>query len=154
LKADLNPAVALSGEYLCNQKIYRVNKSTSIIAGDVIVSTQLTSQFGGFRLLNVFQDGSFYVIREDVINDQVVQVDQTLHYISAEGNVQGMARVPLSKFYYSVMRSVAVGPNGEVFVLLPQPNSIDILCLNFYTEFEPLIPVAVAPLISIRPNNP
>lgn len=34
------------------------------------------------RLLNVFLDGSFYVLREDVVNDLVIKVDQTSHFIS------------------------------------------------------------------------
>jgi hypothetical protein len=142
------------GEYLCNNKIYRVDKSTSIIAGDVIYSTRLTSQYGGFRLLNVFQDGSLYVIREDVVNNQAIQVDQTLHYISGLGTVQGMARIPLSEFYYSVMRSMAIGPNGEVFVLLPKPDSIDVIRLNFHPELGPLIPGAAIPQITICSNSP
>ena len=33
-------------------------------------------------------DGSLYVIREDVVNDQVIKVDQTLHSIDADGVVR------------------------------------------------------------------
>ena len=38
------------------------------------------------------------------------------------------------------------------FALLPRPDSLDIVRLNFYKELEPLIPEALAPQITLSQN--
>ena len=97
--------------------------------------------------MEVFQDGSIYADRDDVVNFSVIQVDQTVHYIGPNGDVKGSARVPLSEFRYPPDRNKAIGPDGEVYVLLPRPDSIDIVRLKFYTQLEPLKPGAEIPHI-------
>ena len=146
-------------DYYCNGKPYRVVNSgpgtiPKLIAGSIPLETQLTTGLGGFNLLAVLKDGSFYVIRNDVVNDQVIQVDQTVHYINAGGVQQGVARVPLAEYYYSIMRNLAVGPDGNVYAILPQPDSIHIIRLNFYKSLEPLKLGAVQPYIAVSPSNP
>lgn len=145
--------------YICDDKRYRVtttdpSQSPKISAGDVIYETGLTHGFGGLNFLDVFSDGSFYVVRSDVVTESVITVDQTVHYIDADGTVLGLARVPLSEFYYPIMRNMAISATGEVFVLLPRPDTIDIIRLNFYKELEPLVPGAVIPKIIMVSNNP
>ena len=127
-------------------------QTPNILAGDMTYETQLTTGLGGFRLLQVFDDGSFYVVRDDVVDFQVIKVDLTVHYVDADGVVQGAARIPLSEFYYYIMRSTAIASNGEVYALLPRPDSLDIIRLNFYKELEPLIPGAVIPQITVSQN--
>lgn len=146
-------------DYYCNGKPYRVINSglgttPKFIAGSIPLETQLTTGFGGLNLLAVLQDGSFFVIREDVVNDRVIQVDQTVHYINAGGVQQGVARVPLAEYYYYIMRNLAVSPDGNVYAILPQPDSVHIIRLNFYKSLEPLIPGAVEPLITVSTTNP
>jgi hypothetical protein len=131
-----------------------VKPSSKFKAGDVTYVTQLTTGFGGLISLGVYPYGGFYLIRDDVVNSQVIQVDKTVHFISADGIVQGMARVPLSEFYYPVRRSMAIDPSGDVFVMLPRSDSIDIIRLNFYAQLEPLVPGAVIPKITVSPNTP
>jgi len=76
------------------------------------------------------------------------KLNEVIHYIDKNGVVQGVARVPLSEYYYhSAYRITAVGPDGEVYALLPRPDSLDVIRLNFYRELEPLMPEAVIPLI-------
>lgn len=157
-QGNLNPA-SVSGDYHCNGKPYRVmnpgpGKTPYIIAGSIRLETQLTTGLGGFRLIDVLQNGGFYVIREDVVNDQVLKVDQTVHYIDADGVQQGVARVPIAEFYYPIMRSLAVGSDGNVYALLPKPDSVHIIRLNFFTSIEPLIPGAVTPLVTISNMKP
>ena len=100
-------------------------------------------------------DGAIKLFREKSA-DSVVSYYPASHpvqwyrYIDENGVVQGVARVPLSEFYYPITRNTAVSPNGEVFALLPRPDSLDIIRLNFYQELEPLIPGAVVPQIIIR----
>ena len=154
----LDPTSESSG-YDCNGKQYRVinpgpGKTPNFMAGSIRLETQLTFGFGGFRLLGVLADGSFYLIREDVVTDQVIKVDQTVHYIGADGAQQGVARVPIAENYYPIMRNLAVGPDGNVYGLLPRPDSVKIIRLNFYSSLEPLIPGAVAPLVTVATTNP
>jgi hypothetical protein len=94
------------------------------------------------------------VVRDDVVNDQVIQVDQTVHYMNADGSQLGVARVPIDQYYYPVMRNLSVGPDGNVYALLPQTNSVDIIRLNFYKNLEPLIPGALGPAITIYATSP
>ena len=88
----------------CNGRYYRVIDSQGSIsridAGGVIYETLLTSGFGGLTFLDVFVDGSIYVVRNDVVNEQVIEVDQTIHFLSDDGATRGVARVPLSEYYY------------------------------------------------------
>jgi hypothetical protein len=137
-------------------------KTPTLIAGNIRLETQLTTGFGGLRLLGVLEDGSFYVICEDVVSDDVVSddvvsegaVDQTVHYISADGLQLGLARVPIAETYYYVMRNLAIGPDGYVYALLPQPDSVHIIRLNFFRSIEPLVPSAVTPLVIISNVEP
>ena len=102
-------------------------------------------------MLDIFTDGSIYTDRVDIIN---TQVDQTVHYIGADGAFLGVARVPLNEFRYTPKRSIAINTKGEVFVLLPRSESIDVIRLNFFKKLEPLIPEAAVPSITIGGNNP
>ncbi len=143
----------------CNNQLFSVKnhlpdpgQTPHVLAGDRIFETQLTTGFGGFRLLEVFDDGSFYVVRDDVVTDPAIKVDLTVHYVDADGVVKGAARIPRSEFYYYIMRSTAIAPNGEAFTLLPRPDSLDVVRLNFYKELEPLIPGAVTPQITVSQN--
>lgn len=145
--------------YNCNGKLYRVvnsgpQKPPMLMAGDVTYETQLTAGFGGLSLLKVFEDGSFYVLRDDVVDDPVVKVDQTVHYIGADMTSQGSARVPLSEAYYYIMRNIVANTKGEVFVLLPRRDSLDVVQLNFYQSLEPLSPSSIVPQITVSANHP
>jgi len=144
---------------LCNGKRHFVSTSgpwtdPQVSAGDHRYQTHLTYGLGGLHFLDVFEDGSIYLVRNDVVTDPVITVDQTVHYIGTDGTVQGVARVPISEYYYPITRNTAISPNGEVFALLPRPNSLDVVRLNFYQELEPLIPGAEIPQITISPNSP
>jgi hypothetical protein len=77
-----------------------------------------------------------------------------MRYIDSNGAIQGAARVPLSEYYYPVLINTAVSPNGEVFALLPRPDSLDVNRLNFYQELEPLMPDAVRPQITVSRDTP
>jgi hypothetical protein len=154
-----NAAIATPSGYYCNNEFYRIVSSGSpyrraMTAGDVRYETQLTTDFGGLTLLNVFQDGSFYVFREDVVDDPIVKVDLTLHYIGADMISQGVARVPISEAYYYIMRNIVVTAKGEVFMLLPKRDSLDVVRLNFYRGLEPLPPSTVVPQITISTSQP
>jgi hypothetical protein len=105
-------------------------------------------------LIAVFDDGSFYVSRDDVVKGSPVAVDQTVHYLGADMVSKGMARVPLSEGYYYIMRDIAVNSKGEVFLLLPRSDSLDVVQLNFYKNLGPLPPSSIEPHIVISTSQP
>ena len=116
-------------------------------AGEVSFKTEFSHDLGGLRVLGILPDGSFFIVREDVVNDQVIQVDQTVHYLSPSGEQLGVARVPIGESYYPVTRPLVLGPDGNVYALLPRPNGVDILRLNFFKQLDPLLPGAVRPWV-------
>lgn len=152
-----DPSLITQG-FLCNDQRFFVSTpglwmDPQVTAGERIYQTQLTEGLGGLHFLDVFEDGSFYLVRNDVM--PVNPVDQTIHYIDGNGDIQGMARVPLSEFFYhSATRETAVGPDGEVYVLLPRQDSLDIVHLKFYRELETLMPEAVIPQITVNRGKP
>jgi hypothetical protein len=148
-----DPSMIVQG-LLCNGKRFFDStpglwKDPQVTAGETIYKTKLSKGLGGLHFLDVFEDGSIYLVRDDVMPINPIKVDQTLHYIDENGAVQGVARVPLSEYYYPIMRNTAVSPNGEVFALLPRPDSLEIIRLNFYQELGPLMPGAVIPKITV-----
>ena len=120
----------------------------AVIVDDIRVETELTFGFGSLRLLGVLPDGRFFLIREDMVSDSpVIEVDQTVHFISADGVQLGVARYPLTERLYHVERAITVGPDGVVYALLPRRNSLDVVRLNLYTNLEALVSGAAEPLV-------
>lgn len=139
--------------YECNGKSYYVQvtnrgEEPKLIAGSFTLGTSLTFGLGSLSLLKVLPDGSFFVVRSDVVNDKIIQVDDTVHYFSAQGVQLGVARVPVDERYYYVMRNLSVGPDNNVYCLLPKPDSLKILRLKFYSSLEPLFPGVEPPTIT------
>jgi hypothetical protein len=139
---------------ICNGKKFFVStpglwEDPQVTAGETIYQTKLSEGLGGLRFLDVLEDGSIYLVRDDVMPINPIKVDQTVYYIDENGAIQGVARVPLSEYFYPISRNTVVSPSGEVFALLPRQESLDIIRLNFYREVEPLVPGAVVPQITI-----
>ena len=44
-------------------------------------------------------DGSFFVLRTDVVDDSIIQFDQTIHWLDPNGAQLGIARFPLAESY-------------------------------------------------------
>jgi hypothetical protein len=133
-------------------RTYRVHSAVpgappSIQVDDLVVESPMT--IGGLiKLFVANPDGTFYVFREDMVADfPVIQGDVTIHLVSSGGDQIGVARYPLSEWLYFVQRYAAVGPDGEVYALLPRAETLDILRLNFYQRLEPLIPTAAEPVV-------
>jgi hypothetical protein len=122
-------------------------RNPAIFIDELKVESQVNLS-GLIKILAVNPDGSFYVIREDLVSDSpALQGDITVHYLSAFGDQLGVARYPLSEWFSFVQRQVAVGPDGEVYALLPRQETVDILRLNFYLNIEPLISGAIEPYV-------
>ncbi len=149
----------LTNGYRCNGILYQVNNpepggTPQLITGSTVYETSLTIGLGGLSIVDVFSDGGLYIERSDVMNGTPIQIDLTVHFIGAGGVVIGGARVPLSEYYYSIHRKLAIGMDGEVYALLPRPDALDVIRLNFYSALEPLVAGAEVPVITIQGNAP
>lgn len=145
----------LMSGFTCRSELYHSQPSGSqntrqFVVGEMIFSTMVTEKLGGLNLLEGFGDGSFYLLRTDVLSDPVIHVDETVHYIGADRMPQGMARLPIKEFYYTdyINSSIAVSDKGELFVLLPRLDTISVIRLNFYQQLEPFMSGAVVPQIT------
>jgi hypothetical protein len=148
-------STGLMNGFTCRGQLYHSRPSgpqdiRQFVAGETIFSTNVTEKLGGLNLLKGFGDGSFYLIRTDVLSDSVIHVDETVHYIGADRIPQGMARLPIEEFYYPdyINSSIAVSDKGDIFVLLPRQDTISVIRLNFYQQLAPFMPGAIAPQIT------
>lgn len=150
-----------NASYICNGNSYRVaenaiGENAAILAGGMTLETSLSFGYGGLTILKVMPDGSLFVNRADVVSGvsigRPIVVDDTVHYISANGQQLGVARIPVTERYYYILRNLSVGPDGNVYCLLPTPDSLEILRLNFYTSLNPLLPDASLP--EVKEVNP
>jgi hypothetical protein len=112
-------------------------------------STDFTFGIGGLRLLSLNPDRSIHVLRTDLVDETVIQVDQTVHWISEKGDLLGMARYPQNESYYFIENSLDTGPDGNVYALIPRPERVDVVRLIFYVDLEPLLPGAVIPDLNV-----
>jgi hypothetical protein len=117
---------------------------------NLTVNTHFTFGIGGLRLLSLNPDRSLHVLRMDMVDETVIQVDQTVHWISSKGDRLGVARFPQHESYYYVENSLATGPDGNVYALIPRPERVDVVRLFFYADLEPLLPGAVTPVVQVQ----
>lgn len=143
-QGELNPSV-LDGYTYAGRKLQLLGPIGRI--GSVQVGTQLTLGLGGLSLLDARADGSLYLVRGDVVSDPTIVVDRTVHFFDSEVRQQGVARVPISERLYAVARDLAVGPDGAVYHLLPRPETLDVVRLNFFPRLDPLLPGAEEPVV-------
>lgn len=129
--------------------------------GELAVSTIGTQEFesqmtagGTIFLLNARADGSLYLQRDDLVAWEPITTDITIHYVTPEGKVAGIARYPIMDWYFHVWRFLTVGPDGNVYGLITREQSVDVLRLNFYDRLEPIINTAAEPAIrSLSANS-
>jgi hypothetical protein len=126
---------------------WSVNRHT----GEIWVSDQMTGEIhritiqvphrlGGLRYLQTHHNGDFFVIVEEIYYNESIQVDQTVNHYDDSGNLLGTARVPLSDFYAPVEDSIAVGPDGNVYVLVPKQDRVEIQRLAFRPTLTSIFP--------------
>jgi hypothetical protein len=117
---------------------------------------QATVDIGRLQILDVMDDGGFYLLRFDLMaKEPGSKLDETVHYLSRDGLVQAVARFPHRESVYSAasnnIRYLTVGPDGEVYAMISREKSIDIVRLNFYASLEPLAAGAAAPVVTCTP---
>nr|HID14966.1 hypothetical protein [Anaerolineae bacterium] len=110
-------------------------------SGDVQhIAIQVPHILGGLRYLQTDRDGGFFIVVEELFYDGTIHVDQTVHRYGSEGNLLGMARIPLSDFYVPLENGSAVGPDGNVYTLVPKQDRVEIQRLMFKPRLESIFP--------------
>ena len=104
-----------------------------ITVDDAEIQPPATGDLGGVRLLAARPDGSWYVVQDDVVATSPIEVEQWVRYYDPDDRLIASARVPIEERYYVPEQSLAVGPDGEVYHLLPRRNSIDVVQLGFFS---------------------
>ena len=137
----------------CGGQSFRALGSTAWL-GHALLQTSLTTGMGGLALLQARPDGSVYLTRDDVIETQVIRVDRTVHLIDRYGHQLGVAREPLAEQLFYVPAGLTVGPDGQVYDLIPRRQELDIVRLNFYLAMQPLRPQAKPPSLTTVQDVP
>lgn len=104
-----------------------------------LITVQVDQLLGGLFLLKALPDGTVYALVEELARAPSVHVDQRVHKYDARGNLIGMARIPLQYQYTYVHQVAAVGPDGEVYVLLTRPDRFEIARLVFQPFLRPIL---------------
>ncbi|RLC60972.1 MAG: hypothetical protein DRI48_11290 [Chloroflexi bacterium] len=109
-------------------------------SGDVeCITIQVPHTLAGLRYLQAGRDGSFFIVVEELTDaDATIRVGQTVHHYDSEGNLLGQARIPLDDFYVLVENGIAVGPDGNVYALVPKQDRVEIQRLTFGSKLEPI----------------
>jgi hypothetical protein len=108
-------------------------------SSDVLrITIRVPHTLGGLRYLQTGRDGSFFVVVEELLYDGSIHVDQTVRHYGYEGTLLDMARTPLSDFYTPVEDGITVGPDGNVYALVPKQDRVEIQRLAFKPGLEPI----------------
>ena len=110
-----------------------------IQAGNKRIGVQLATELGGVRILDISPDGNLWVLVEEVIFNPAVQVDQKVYHYDASGNLDGMARISIAEMYTPVAHGIAVGPDGNVYILITNPDGVEVQRLTFSAKLSPIL---------------
>lgn len=125
-------------------------KQGTIQAGNITMDVNTTHDLGTLRILGFGPDNSFYVVLEELAQNPNLQVDKTIHHYDAEGNLIGMARVPLAEQYIYVAHGLTIGSDGAVYALATYPDRVEVFHLAFVSELDPILSNIAMPLTAFE----
>jgi hypothetical protein len=89
--------------------------------------------------LHISPDGGFFVRIDELSSSGAIRVDVTVRRYDSERNFLGMARVPLTDFCASTEDFIAVGPDSQVYTLVPKCDHVEVKRLIFVPQLAPII---------------
>lgn len=110
-----------------------------IFIGNKQINVDVTNDLGSLGILHINTDGSFLVEVQEMVINGAIQVDQKVYRYDAFGNLTGMARIPLADQYVSVLHSIAVSPDGNVYTLLTKRDHGEVQRLTFSTTLPSIL---------------
>lgn len=100
--------------------------ATTARAGYVTIDITADQPLFSYRLVGVNPDGSFVIQVQDVN-----MVTRAIWY-QADGTIAGVATMPLDEQYVPVEHPLALGPDGNVYVLSTHPTEAQIIRLTYH----------------------
>lgn len=149
---DGGPALEEAPGYRLRGQIYTARPTDltadgatrNVTVGNRSVPVAGTNGLLGLRLLGANADESFFVVAEEMLPGEMIEVDQTVRHYAADGTLLESARVPLREAAMHVPNNLALGPDGAVYLLQPRTDVVEIQRLRFVPELAPLTPRATA----------
>lgn len=115
-------------------------KSGTVIKDDLRINVKVNNSLGGLNVLGRGLNGDTFVLVEELSDTHVLRVDQTVRRYDSDGNLLGVARIPLAERHSYVRNGVAVGPDGQVYALITRPDRADVVRLKFSRSLKSILP--------------
>ena len=100
------------------------------------ISIAVDNMLGSVALLDVDNDGNFYVAVEELLYVETINVEKTVRKYDKNGTLLGIARVPLERIFAMPAREVAVDASGNVFALVPAQQQVEVRKLAFTQDYK------------------
>jgi hypothetical protein len=113
-----------------------------LMIGKQPVVVKVDRELGSLQLLGDDSRGGVFAVVDDIAFTPYFQVDQTVRHFSASGELLGIARIPEDLRYVAVEHELAIGPQGDVYLMLPLPDRLEIRRLQFVRQLESVLPPA------------
>ncbi len=108
--------------------------------GEQPVTVKVDRELGSVSLLGDDARGGVFALVDDIAFTPYFQVDQTVRHFSASGDLLEIARIPQDLRYVAVEHELAIGPQGDVYMMLPLPDRLEIRRLQFVRNLESVLP--------------
>ncbi|NOK60721.1 MAG: hypothetical protein GFH27_549297n322 [Chloroflexi bacterium AL-W] len=114
----------------------------TILIGGNSVDIAVEQDLGGVQIVGAHSAKSFYAQVTELSNDAAgtLLVDTVLHQYSVDGQLLGLARIPLQEQFVRVDNPIALGENAA-YALLTEPEYISVVQLNLYDTLPSILPV-------------
>lgn len=110
-----------------------------------IVSWRASHPIVETRLLGSTAQGDFFVVVLEIVSEHSIVLDQKVLHFNFEGKLLNQARVPQEQAI-PIDNDTVLSHEGDVFVLMPREESLDIIKLKFKDSLAPLRVVEDAPI--------
>lgn len=126
----------------------------SISYGNINIDIIVENRLGGLYVLGLHENGYLDVIADEISSTFEFKLDRTIHRYDRSGNMIGLVRVPREMRFAAVEHELAVGPDGYVYMMLTQPDRVQILRLLFTDHVNPILPsLPDVPISDIQSNT-
>ncbi len=116
------------------------NKAELSVSGKKFEDIHVQNYLGGLQPLAVTNDGDVFIAVTEVVSLPTIYVDETIRRYDKNGNLLGIARVPINESYVYIQNNVVVTEQGDVFALAARQKSLDIVKLKFKRNLNPILP--------------
>lgn len=92
---------------------------------------------GGIRIVGSDGYGAIYALVEELVDPApVVAVELTIRKYLPTGTLAGVAKLPLPEFVNYPNRTVEVMPNGDVYVMIPRSDVVQVSAVQLGTWYK------------------